>query len=75
MPVCNYRPNFCAYRPSLIFTIHLLSFRYQPMAFTQLIRHCRSKFRQLLSDKHSYLLEAFIVLLIMLLLVLGIGWM
>ncbi|WP_461078937.1 hypothetical protein [Spirosoma flavus] len=45
------------------------------MAFTRLIRHYISKLRQLLSDKQSYLLEALIVLLIMLLLVLGIGWM
>ncbi|WP_461041829.1 hypothetical protein [Spirosoma harenae] len=45
------------------------------MAFTRIIRHCYSKLRQTMSTNQSYLLEALIVLLIMLLLVLGIGWM
>ncbi|MBD2701296.1 hypothetical protein IC229_11655 [Spirosoma sp. BT702] len=45
------------------------------MFFTRLIRHYSSKLRRSMSDKQSYLLEALIVLLIMLLLVLGIGWM
>ncbi|WP_460956857.1 hypothetical protein [Spirosoma litoris] len=48
------------------------SFAY---VFTRLKRQYNSKLRQSMSHKQSYLFEALIVLLILLLLVLGIGWM
>ncbi|WP_460983218.1 hypothetical protein [Spirosoma fluminis] len=48
------------------------------MFFTRLIQHYGSKLKQAIEtvqDKQSYLFEALIIVLIMLLLVLGIGWM